>query len=166
MKILISNAVILFTSLLICSGCGNLNQPEGFPKTASFTLTVTKGGTPLADADVTLFLESGANIIVGGKTDANGVANLTTVQGSYREVGVPEGTFKVVVNKAVDVPGAKSREEINELSPMEAAAYRREIEKKKKSIPPVVPVKYTTFDETPLLIAVTKGGATTIDVDD
>lgn len=94
----------LFTFLfLFITGCGE-KAPKGFPKTLPFTVKVTDGSKAIVDANVRFVRQDTGNAgepnwTVSGKTDASGVATMQTVSGSYAAKGVPEGAYKVVMDK-------------------------------------------------------------------
>ena len=62
--------------LVMCSGCGDSVDPNR-PKTYPVSGTVTQGGQPVADANVTFHSKDGSRGAVG-VTDANGNFQLTT----------------------------------------------------------------------------------------
>ncbi|TWU19632.1 carboxypeptidase regulatory-like domain-containing protein [Allorhodopirellula heiligendammensis] len=111
---------ITLTTMLAMVGCGE-SRPEGMPETYPTYVTITQGGTPLADATVVLFPEDStlARWPVGGMTDEQGTAEMLT---STKYAGAPAGTYKVIVNKTVTEgdpmpkhPGqGATRDQINE----------------------------------------------------
>jgi len=98
-----SVAVLIFLAagFIITVGCGGRKMPDGMPALRSCKLTFTQENVPLADA--TVFLRSVSPDFkwsVSGMTDDKGVVNVST-EGFYP--GVPEGTYKVVVTKTVEL---------------------------------------------------------------
>ena len=91
--------LLLFTFVCL-SGCGGEKRPDGMPPLYSAVcVKVVQDGKPLEDAIVSLRPdEKGFTWGIGGRTDAQGVAQLWT-HGKYK--GAPAGTFKVVVTKEV-----------------------------------------------------------------
>ncbi len=78
-------------------GCSGKKRPENLPELYNVKVKVTQGGAPLADASLNMIAADGSGgWSVGGKTDANGVASLTT-HGDFK--GAPAGTYKVGVVK-------------------------------------------------------------------
>ena len=118
-------------------------------------ITITQEDKPLASATVRLYATgTGAKWHCSGTTDANGVADLMT-QGQFR--GVPEGTYKIAVQK----------EEVVSLATPEqlAAIEKAKTENPKWYDPPnikqeiwqLVEKNYTLADSTTLEITVSKG---------
>jgi len=83
--------------ILLFVGCGGDGRPDGMPALHATALTFTQGGTPLADASITLSPndDSLSQWSIGGVTNNRGVATIQT-QGFN---GVPAGTFRITVNK-------------------------------------------------------------------
>lgn len=78
-------------------GCSGKKKPDNMPELYNVKVKATQGGAPLADASLNLISADGStSYAVGGKTDSNGVASLTT-HGDFK--GAPAGTFKVGVVK-------------------------------------------------------------------
>ena len=83
--------------LLLFLGCNAQTRPDGMPTLYPLVLTVIQDGTPLAEARVSLFVETGESTwTVGGTTDASGKTSLLT-HGKYP--GVPAGKYKVCIFK-------------------------------------------------------------------
>ena len=93
-KVSLLSLVVVMASALIL-GCSE--KPSGFPKVSPCTITVTNGSDPIEGVDVALIPDTPiSGVIVGGKTDANGRAELTT-HGDFK--GAPAGTYRVGVVK-------------------------------------------------------------------
>lgn len=90
---------IVLTALVLLIGCKKI--PKGIPDLQPCSLTVTMDGQPLADAVVALVPEGSQTWYVCGKTDVSGISVMMT-NGQYE--GVPEGKFKVTVEKMAGDP--------------------------------------------------------------
>jgi len=91
----------VFVTIIAClSGCSGEKTPDGMPKLyPAVCIKVVQDGNPLEDAYVSLRPEDKSLTWgIGGKTDAQGVAQLWT-HGKYK--GAFAGTFKVMVSKKV-----------------------------------------------------------------
>jgi hypothetical protein len=89
--------IVIACALPLWLGCGPKSQRAGHKVTGKVTLN----GQPVADAKV---------VFTDGKdagATANGPTALTDEGGEYTLVGVPPGTYKVVVYKFKPRPGAK-----------------------------------------------------------
>ena len=87
----------LVASCFLTFGCGGKPKPDGMPDLYKTTIVVTQNGAPLADAALSLQSDDPSlKWAVGGKTDANGRAELTT-HGDFK--GAPAGTYRVGVVK-------------------------------------------------------------------
>ena len=89
----------LFVLIVVClPGCSGEKTPDGMPKLyPNACVKVIQDGQPLVDALVSLRpVDKGFTWGIGGRTDAQGVAQLWT-HGKYK--GAPAGTFKVIVSK-------------------------------------------------------------------
>ncbi|MDR2117660.1 MAG: hypothetical protein LBP87_14885 [Planctomycetaceae bacterium] len=83
--------------LLFLAGCGGNNRPENLPALQPCTVKVMMAGVPVEDAIVSFSPEAGqwfGNAI----TNSAGTAKILT-QGKF--VGVPQGTYKVLINKSI-----------------------------------------------------------------
>ncbi len=94
-KLCLCAAVV--ASCFLTFGCGGKPKPDGMPDLYKTTIVVTHDGAPLADAALSLLSDDPSlKWAVGGKTDANGRAELTT-HGDFK--GAPAGTYRVGVVK-------------------------------------------------------------------
>lgn len=74
MKRILSASLVLFLVFLLgCGGSADPNRPKTYPVSG----TVTQGGQPVADAEVTFHLKDGSQGAIG-VTDASGKYTLTT----------------------------------------------------------------------------------------
>jgi len=89
----------LTLTTLLFVGCGRNAVPAGFPKLHPVTIELVQGDTPLTEATVSLYpVEESNQWSSGGFSDGNGRAVLRTHGGHS---GVPKGTYKVAVVKAI-----------------------------------------------------------------
>jgi len=99
--------MILGVCLLFFAGCGT-NKPDGIPAIHPVSITITKGTTPVGDAQVLLTATTAASgsWSVSGTTNSSGVATITTSQGEWKEKGAPEGEYKVYITKLAKLDAA------------------------------------------------------------
>lgn len=157
-------AFVLLMGISLNSGCGD-KSPKGFPKTFPFELKITNGSAPIEKANVRMIAQNGGGSwVVSGVTDASGTAVMQTVSGSYSKKGVPEGEFKVVLEK----PVVENWEEILGPRPSTKAgevAYNNKVSEYIKNAPKEIPPVYSDGKTTPATITVAKGTKSeTIDV--
>lgn len=151
--------LVACVSLVTFSACGP-KVPSDVPKLVPCSIKVTKGGAPLEKAQVILYnTAGGGSLTVCGTTDANGVANISTIRASYVGKGAPVGDFKVTVSKEVEVPHWKTPEELAAMTPPEAEKYDQEMQKKRAALPRIVPIELTDQAKTPLTVKVDNASA-------
>ena len=146
---------LLMTVFLVTFGCGQGYQ--GGERLYPVSITVMKDGTPFTDATVVLLRESGNTINAGGVTDANGIAKIK-VDAQWN--GVPVGTYKVMINKDVQVQDEMSREEYLKLELEAREAHDKKMHEKRMSMPLPVPEVLRGM-KSPLTIEVTSSGDNT-----
>ncbi|MDR1383439.1 MAG: hypothetical protein LBJ67_06285 [Planctomycetaceae bacterium] len=141
----------LFVSLLY--GCGK-KLPEGFPKTFSCSITITKDGKPLDNAMVLFTPESGSGgaWAIGAITDAQGVAEIHTTVTGYSQKGAPLGKYKVTVSK--DLPPLEDADAGKAMSYEETLAHNAKLAEKAAKRLPIVPKKYSDVSQTPLKVEI------------
>ena len=85
--------------LLVTSGCGGPQKPEGMPPLYPCSITIIQDESPLAGAIVSLVSPSGdGKWSSSGQTDEKGIAKLITY-GQFQ--GAPEGSYHVTVSKRI-----------------------------------------------------------------
>lgn len=89
--------IVIACGLPLAAGCGSKSFRAGHKVTGKVTLN----GTPVSEAKV-VFTDGKE-----GNATPDGPSALTDENGEYTIVGVPPGTYKVVVYKFVPKPGAK-----------------------------------------------------------
>ncbi|MDR2438423.1 MAG: carboxypeptidase-like regulatory domain-containing protein [Planctomycetaceae bacterium] len=106
--------IFVFSGLFLgIAGCG---KPAQMPKLFPCHITVTDGGTPVAGVRVSMADESsGESWAINGITDSSGVAKMSTTYTNYTAHGVPQGTFKVAVDKEPpNLPPQNVTDDMNE----------------------------------------------------
>ncbi len=96
---------VFFAASWFC-GCGKTpERPEDLPELFATELKVNSYGGPVADAKITLVPADGSKSkwSCGGTTNKHGVAYLKTLE---QFTGVPEGEYKVLVQKTEGNPPA------------------------------------------------------------
>ena len=152
----------LFLTVALLTAVGCSKGWHGGERLYPVTITVTKNGAPFPGATVVLVREGGARIInAGGNTNENGVAKIKV---DAQWDGVPEGAYKVMINKGAVVERDISDAEYEKLSLEEKDAYNEKMSAKILSAPPLVPAVLTGLDS-PLLIEVKSSGENTASFD-
>jgi hypothetical protein len=94
-RLLSISSLLVFTMFL--AGCNSRQQPDDLPPLRSCLLVVTQNNVPLAGADIALISDQmDFKWNVGGTTDEKGRLIVKT-NGFYS--GVPEGTYKITIQK-------------------------------------------------------------------
>jgi len=152
----------LFLAVALVTAIGCSKGWQGGERLYPVTITVTKGGAPFPGATVVLVREGGARIInAGGNTNENGVAKIKV---DSQWDGIPEGQYKVMINKGAVVEWDISDAEYEKLSLNEKNAYNNRMDAKARSAPPLVPAVLMGTDS-PLSIEVTSSGENTATFD-
>ena len=87
-------AGVLLVGLLAC-GCG---RPSSLPRTYKVTGTVTSpDGLELANGAIQFTSLTDSSFTASGDVGADGSFQLSTVQGTTRVSGIPEGEYRVTV---------------------------------------------------------------------
>ena len=163
-RLSLSTALIL--TLFV--GCSD-NKPAGFPEVHPTTITILRSGDPLSEVNVILEAIEPAfhNIVYSGETNARGIAVMSTIYPGYRARGLPVGEYIVVLARQDVIEGERPREEINRMSPEEAAAYSAELERLRRNHTPTIPPHLGDFAASPLRVTVERGSNDfTLDISD
>lgn len=92
-----------FLILLTLIGCSK--RPKELPPTFPCKIVIMKDGVPQADCDISLRSETVSRLLsITGRTDSSGVAEIRTQCVDYTTKGAPLGTYKVLVDKHVELP--------------------------------------------------------------
>lgn len=150
--------VLCISALTAFAGCGQ-KAPAGMPKTIPCYVTVVSGGSPVESAQIILYTEEGGSLTVCGTTNSSGRADLNTIKANFVGKGAPEGEYKVTVLKEVPIEHTKTQEELEKMTPPQAEAYEREMQKQRASKPRIVPKSYITKDTTPFSVSITSSSS-------
>jgi len=156
----IRTLVIILTAGLIVAGCGGgTSKPPGSPPVFPVKVTVVDGGTPIQNASVTFVYAEHPTAGTVGFTDANGVAEMRSIFGSYVGPGAPAGRCKVIVTKEPMLPDgvAKSSEEMDTMSESEVRAHQAQVARTLAALPREVPPSLSDIVTTPIEFEVMKG---------
>lgn len=99
--------VVMAAAVAIAAGCKGGSKLNTVP----VTVKVTLDGAPLADATVSFLSESQTDAVSStafGKTDAEGVCKLQTLDGSKMAEGAKPGKYQVTIAKMVSGGGGVS----------------------------------------------------------
>ncbi|MDR1142451.1 MAG: hypothetical protein LBL62_12220 [Planctomycetaceae bacterium] len=157
--------LLLIIGLLFVFNSGCCPQkPAGFPNTVPYTIIVKNNEQPEKDVSIFLYPEEpiSGDWVVGGKSDSSGRTHLVTSQGHYIAQGVPEGKFKVILNKKVKIPGTVSEEEYKKMTGREKETYGNKIRLEREKIPLIVPKILTDPSNTPIIVEVSTSNSETV----
>ncbi|MDR1270378.1 MAG: carboxypeptidase-like regulatory domain-containing protein [Planctomycetaceae bacterium] len=143
----------LLFHIITIIGCGD-GRPSDMPPLQPVVLTFTLDEKPLPNAIVTLYsTESNFKWSVGGGTDENGQVVLMT---NGRYAGVPEGKYKITVDKVVqNSPPIPKESELPEDEKQRQKIFN-DIDKQ-TTITRIVDEKFLDEKKTPLELEVVKG---------
>ena len=148
-------SILVILALLCLLGCGK-KRPEGLEQIYPCNITVTKGGTPLADARVVLHSKTGVGFTFAGMTNSQGK---TEIISEFDFKGVPAGNYGVAIIKSPENPvKKKSQEELNAMTMEEGQAYFAQYHAAAGKLEKVIPDHLTVPSASPLEIAVTESG--------
>jgi hypothetical protein len=136
-------------ALITLSGCGEKLPPD-LPKLYPTILTVTQESQPLDNATVQLIPKDNGKWSATGMTDVAGKVEFYT-HGKYK--GVPEGTYRVVVQKTLTEESKYS----GQVQPPEGVGYEKWQQMLAADKPKsynLVDLKYGSRDNSPLEITV------------
>jgi len=140
---------------LFVVGCSDANVPKDFPKTLPFTITVVNDGKPIEKVIIRLASTTSTNWTASGLTNASGVAEMQTTSGSYSRKGVPEGNYKVVLHKPLEVDPALLGPVPEDLAGQ--VVYNAKVKELQSQMTPEIPPVYSEDRTTPASIEVAKG---------
>ena len=151
---------LLVAFVISIVGCTKENRPDGMPPLHPTKITLIQAGKPCADAKISIIPVGGdSRWTSGGTTDASGILEPKT-HGKFK--GVPEGKYKVTVDKSV------GEGEPPPPSPIDAESKKKYDEyiaaKKTYKLFQVIPDQYRLRDRTPLELEV-KAGKNEIELD-
>jgi hypothetical protein len=147
----------IFICGLICGiGCGT-KKPNSFPNLVPCAISVTKDKKPVDKTLVTLTpVSNGGEWISSGLTDSRGIAEISTMLGSYSAKGTPEGEFKVFLSRPIEIELKVSQEDAMSMSASEREKLKKETDRLTEKAR-VIPEKLESSVTTPVKITVFKG---------
>jgi hypothetical protein len=141
-----------FLVIVFLIGC----RPAEMPTTIPCKITVVNDGVPQVGYDVGLRSVTGnGSLSIMGYTNSSGVTNIQTRLANYKVSGAPAGTYKVTIDKQVQLPS--DGVDTSRFSEAELNAYiakRAEEAEKLRT----VPVRLTNASTTPFEIKLEPGG--------
>ena len=154
----------LFLIVFLICGCNN--KPQDVPQLFPCQVTVTNGGTPIAEADVILGLTSeSSGASMSGVTNSSGVATIYTKRLAWKGKGVPVGDYIVTISKSPKLEEKLSLAEYQKLEPTEREKYNAEQERLYNALPREVPGELSAFGKSPYRMTVSKDGDNRLDID-
>lgn len=154
--------VLCLSGSLSFFGCGG-GAPDGFPKVLPGTVVITDQGQPVSGATVQLLPESGGSgqWNIYGETNAEGRAELRTVQGAFSRPGLPSGKYKVVVTLPPPTGGKSyTDEEIMAMTSQQRDEYQKE-QQKLSDLSKRPPEAFGDPEKTTLVFDMSQSGTTT-----
>lgn len=155
----------MIAGLILFTGCGQ-KKPDGVPTLYPAKITLTNGGSPIADANVFLVFQGGTSgsWAVNGKTNAGGIAEVNTSLGDWKSKGAPEGEYKVYFTKIPVIEEVPLPPELqNDSDAIEKHASEQL--KRLRDAPQVIPESLNNPAKTPLVLSVKKEGTAELAVD-
>ncbi|GHT37205.1 hypothetical protein FACS189427_09880 [Planctomycetales bacterium] len=140
-------------------------MPQNFPaKLTPSTVTLLKDGKPIDNAAIVLIAESATPFLVSAMTNSAGIAKPETSINTYSRVGVPAGTYKVLIMKQVNtVSPADEEPDATKRAELEAKARREKTEQQKSGLSP----DWNDINKTPFKLTVPENGKSfTIEISD
>lgn len=174
--------VLTVASLACCAslvfvGCNQSRKPDGFPVVYPTMVTVRDGAKPLPNVRLMFYAAPGstdaASYAVSGTTDAQGVAQIYSMQVEYVAKGAPVGSYTVTVAETIEVEHRLTQEERMKLSPPQSIAYEAERKKQLTEAPRAVPTvlcadmsdpKNRGKERSPLVLEI-KSGSNSFEID-
>jgi hypothetical protein len=142
--------ILVFSGLVLgIAGCG---KPAKMPKLFPCQITVTDGGTPVADARISMADESSSESwAINGITNSSGVAKMSTTYTNYTASGVPQGTFRVAVNK--DPPNLPPQNVTDGMNEQQADTVMKKWEEEVDKLR-IIPKNLIFVSTTPVIVEV------------
>jgi hypothetical protein len=157
--------VVFFT------GCSGTQQPDGFPTgLVPVEVKLLNSGKPIAKAGVLLVSEQQTKHRVAGNTDETGTVKLETAINNYSKIGVPAGTYHVLVLVQLQPALADlTQDELSSKSEAEVKQYHDKQDKEREGLRKQIgiPLDWEDIAKTPVKLTIPSGGKSfTIDVSD
>ncbi|HPU08059.1 MAG TPA: hypothetical protein PLO20_16125 [Thermogutta sp.] len=153
-------AQVLFLCILVglaVLGWGCSKERKVSFKAFPVKVTITYHGRPLEGADVRLHPLDPNGRGAQGKTDASGVATMRSFgEGGAMAEGAMAGKYKVLVSKSVsevEIPATPEGPDYDRMAAQEARA-----DPYASSSKPLLPLKYSSWEQSPFECEVTEAG--------
>ena len=159
---LLSVVVLSIVATIGCSG-----KPKGFPSVKPCVVTVTDGTNPVEGVEVALIPAQVMNgVIIGGKTDAQGVCAVRTTFAGFSATGAPTGEFTVTLKKTPEIDDMPdlSPEKAESMERSEIDKYYSERDAKIAGMPKIVPPDLTSMQTSPIKANVPSDASLTVDL--
>lgn len=157
--------VCFVTIFMIFSfGC-RPSAPKGLAPIRPFNVKVINGNTPVPEVKVVFHANTAVgNAVFTGETDANGIAKMKTLAGSFNGNGVPEGSYKVTLIKYANLKYKLTETDRENMPPAEIKKYDLEYNKQVEDLEKMIPSELKTSDKTTLETTVPGTGSFEIDI--
>jgi hypothetical protein len=154
--------------LVVLIGCKQ-KFPDNFPqKLVPFEVKLTHNGSPIKWAAISFLQEDGnLQYLVTAYTNANGIAKMETTMNIFSKLGVPSGTYTVIITHSPTPPSRLPNTDLSKMNNTELNAYYKKIDAEIAAMPHPVPKEWDNLKTTPIKITVPeKGGTITIEITD
>jgi hypothetical protein len=163
-KKIMKNYMLIFVFLGLFLGADGCRKPAKMPKLVPCQITVTDGGNPVAGARISMADESSSESwAINGITDSAGVAKMSTTYTNYTASGVPQGIFKVAIDK--EPPNLPSQNVTDGMNEQQADAAMKKWEEDVDKLR-IIPKKLIFVSTTPVTLEVKEKGNLKIDIAD
>ena len=148
---------VLLLAMIFILGCGP-KRPKEMPKTYPCKIKLTKDGNPVSGVGITLISNNSAygSLAVGGTTETDGVAKITTYYSTYGDKGAPSGEFQVTVIEVPAIPKEVlvTPDELSKMTGPEREGAIAKMDAARRNVQRVVPFSFAVPDSTPLKVTV------------
>ncbi|MDR0336064.1 MAG: carboxypeptidase-like regulatory domain-containing protein [Planctomycetaceae bacterium] len=154
--------ILIFSCLFFATvGCG---KQTNMPKLVPCHITVTDNGVPVAGARISMADESSAeSLAINGITDSFGVAKMRTTYTKYTASGVPQGTFKVAIDK--EPPNLPPQNVTDDMNEQQADAAMKKWEEEVDQLR-IIPKNLIFISTTPITLEIKEKSNLNIDIAD
>jgi hypothetical protein len=152
--------ITFFITISGLTGCG---RPADLPKLYPCQITVTDGGSPVAEARVSMADESsGKSWSIHGITNSAGIAEMRTTYTNYTASGVPQGNFKVALDK--EPPNLPPHGVTDSMNEQEADAVMKKWEEDVDKLR-IIPKNLIFVSSTPITLEIKEGTGGNLKID-
>ncbi|MDR3108226.1 MAG: hypothetical protein LBU65_00875 [Planctomycetaceae bacterium] len=157
--------------IILVTGCSGTQQPDDFPSgLAPVEIKLVNQGKPIEKAGVLLVPDQQTKHRVAGNTDETGTVKLETAINNYSKIGVPTGTYQVLVLVQLQPALADlTQDELSSKSEAEVKQYHDKQDKEREGLRKQIgiPLDWEDAAKTPVKLTIPSGGKSfTIDVSD